>query len=178
MTRRSRASSHIPRSLLILVAVCIVAGASSPARAARKQPAGAGAAPRFSLPAVRGTAVLDSLRGKVVLVDFWASWCEPCRKSFPWMKTLIEHYGPRGFTVVAINLDKNRDDAEAFLDRYESPFTVAFDPSGKTAEAYEVKAMPSSFLIDRRGSIVYAHAGFDPRATAAAESLIVETCAR
>ena len=180
MTRTSRASSHIlrPLLLLVLVAACIAAGATASARAAHRHPAERVAAPGFSLAAVHGTAVLDSLRGKVVWVDFWASWCEPCRKSFPWMKSLVGRYGPKGFTVVAINLDKRRDDAEAFLDRYETPFTVAFDPSGKTAEAYEVKAMPTSFLVDRTGSIVYAHPGFDAKSAAAAESLIVEACAR
>ena len=176
----TRLSTHILRLIPVSIAfaACIAAVTVAPAHAARRHDGASVAAPGFSLPASQGTAVLDSLRGKVVWVDFWASWCEPCRKSFPWMKSMASRYGPKGFTIVAINLDKQRDDAEAFLGRYEAPFTVAFDPSGRTAEAYEVKAMPTSFLIDRGGSIVYTHAGFDARSAAAAESLIAGACAR
>jgi cytochrome c biogenesis protein CcdA/thiol-disulfide isomerase/thioredoxin len=120
----------------------------------------------------------EGLRGKVVLVDFWASWCVPCRKSFPWMSALSEREAARGLVVVAINLDKSREPAEAFLRELSPPFTVAFDPAGKTAEAYNVSAMPSSYLINRDGQIVFSHAGFDPRDTAAIETKIKEEVAK
>jgi cytochrome c biogenesis protein CcmG, thiol:disulfide interchange protein DsbE len=129
-------------------------------------------APRFTLPARSGAASLDSLRGKVVLVDFWASWCGPCRASFPWLGSMQERYGPRGLAVVAVNLDKERADADAFLERYATPFTVAFDPTGKTAEAYAVAAMPSTFLLDRDGKVLLVHTGFDARKTATFEDAI------
>jgi cytochrome c biogenesis protein CcmG/thiol:disulfide interchange protein DsbE len=133
-------------------------------------------APRFTLPGREGNVSLDSLRGKVVLVDFWASWCEPCRRSFPWLGELHHRFAAEGLAIVAINLDKDREAADAFLERYPAPFTVAFDPAGHTAEAFRVSAMPSSFIIDRRGAIVYSHAGFDPRKTGTVESLIQEAC--
>lgn len=162
------------RAMLVLATVALATTASAPhgARSTNRP------APPFELPALRGTASLDSLRGHVVYVDFWASWCEPCRKSFPWMKTMAQRYGGQGFEVVAIDLDKQRSDAMNFLGRYDAPFTVAFDPSGHTAETYAVAAMPTSFLVDRRGIIIDSHAGFDPRGAVRAESLIAEACAR
>ena len=142
--------------------------------------AGAGAkpAPQFTLPTRQGSVCSDSLRGKVVFVDFWASWCEPCRESFPWMKSLHERYASKGLVVVAINLDKKRAAADDFLAKYPAPFQVAFDPAGKTAEAFKVAAMPSSFLVGPQGTILSTHAGFDPKKTGAIEALIQEACSR
>lgn len=116
-------------------------------------------APNFKLPTHKSEVSLSSYRGKVVYVDFWASWCEPCRKSFPWMSEIQERYG-KELKVIAINLDQNRDDAIGFLKKLNPKFTVAFDPDGKIAEAYQVKGMPSSYLIDRNGRIVASHVGF------------------
>lgn len=135
-------------------------------------------APGFSLPAIHGVANLDSLRGRVVLVDFWASWCAPCRGSFPWMASLNERLGPRGLTIVAINLDKERSLAERFLAEHPAPFTVGFDPEGHTAQSYGVRAMPTSFLVDRDGRILLTHAGFDPRKSSELEARIEEALAR
>jgi len=151
-----------------------------PAFARPTPPTGAsgGSAPTFSLPGRTGTVSLDSLRGRVVYVDFWASWCEPCRRSFPWLNTLRERYADRGLTIVAINLDKDRRTADAFLEKFPTSFLVAYDPAGKTAEAYRVSAMPSSFLIGPTGTLLSSHAGFDPRKTGAIEALIQEACPR
>lgn len=134
-------------------------------------------APGFNLPTRDGSVCLDSLRGRVVLVDFWASWCEPCRQSFPWLKTLHERYAAKGLTIVAINLDKKRPAADAFLTRYPAPFTVAFDPSGKTAEAFKATAMPSSYLVGPTGAILLTHTGFNQGDTGAIETKIREACA-
>ena len=134
-------------------------------------------APSFTLATTAGTVCLDSLRGRAVLVDFWASWCGPCRKSFPWMKTMHETYGAKGLTVVAIDVDKSREQADPFLEEFPSPFVVAFDPEGKTAEKFHVSAMPSSYVIDRQGKIVYAHRGFDPKKTQELEKHIQEALA-
>ena len=133
-------------------------------------------APSFRLPAVTDTVSLDSLRGKVVLVDFWASWCVPCRGSFPWMAELNRRFGPSGLAVVAINLDKERAAADRFLADHPAPFTVAFDPAGHTAESWRVSAMPTTFLVGRDGHVLATHAGFDPKKTGALESLIQEAC--
>lgn len=116
-------------------------------------------APNFKLPTFKSDISLSAFRGKVVYVDFWASWCEPCRKSFPWMDEIQARYG-KNLKVIAINLDQKREDATGFLKKLNPKFTVAFDPAGKIAEAYRVKGMPSSYLIDQRGNIVSSHTGF------------------
>ncbi|HXO22830.1 MAG TPA: TlpA disulfide reductase family protein [Thermoanaerobaculia bacterium] len=128
----------------------------------------------FDLPTRTGTVALEALRAKVVLVDFWASWCGPCRQSFPWLSTMSERYAAGGLVVVAINLDKDRALAEAFLREFSPPFIVAFDPQGKSAEAFDVQAMPSSYLVSRAGRLVYSHAGFDRRDADTIENRIKE----
>jgi len=117
-------------------------------------------APGFSLPGKNKTIQLSSYKGKVVYLDFWASWCEPCKRSFPWMNELQETYGENGFKIIAVNLDTDRNDAEKFLKQMPAKFEIAFDKSGKTAEAYNLKAMPSSFLIDRKGRLVHKSLGY------------------
>ena len=123
---------------------------------------GAGAAaPAFALPNAAGqTVALDKLRGSVVYVDFWASWCGPCKRSFPWMNEMTRKYGSQGFTIVAINVDKKREDAEKFLRLAPAEFTVVYDPDGTAPAAWQVKAMPSSYLVDAAGRIVFVETGF------------------
>jgi peroxiredoxin len=168
--------------LLILPLVASLAGVAALAILARpaaaKQPPApdAAVAPSFTLPARTGTVCLDSLRGRAVLVDFWASWCGPCQKSFPWLSTMYERYGPKGFTVVAVNLDKDRVAAEAFLERHPAAFPVVFDPSGRTAKAYKVWGMPSSFLISPSGALLYSYAGFNPKHSDEVEGRIRAAC--
>jgi cytochrome c biogenesis protein CcmG/thiol:disulfide interchange protein DsbE len=159
--------------LLLLLVLALPAGWSKTTRAAVATPA-----PDFKLPTQNGTVSLEELRGKVVLVDFWASWCGPCRQSFPWMSDVAEHNAANGLVVVAINLDKSREPAEAFLRQFSPPFIVAFDPAGKTAEAYNVATMPSSYLVGRDGRVVYRHAGFDLRDTETLEKKIKEAIAQ
>ena len=143
-----------------------------------KSPPAKAHAPSFTLPTTNGTVCLDSLRGQTVLVDFWASWCGPCMQSFPWMTAMHQKYANQGFAIVAVNLDKDRNLADAFLERHVAPFTVAFDPSGKTAKDYKVHGMPSSFLIAPDGAVLYSHAGFDPKKTGDLEQRIKESCHR
>ena len=157
-----------------LLAGLLVLAASVPALA-KKPPAAAGdpvQAPGFDLPGRAGRVSLEALRGKVVYVDFWASWCGPCRSSFPWLSALHDRYAAKGLVIVAINLDKDRDAAIAFLEQYPAPFLVAFDPDGKSAEAFNVPAMPSSYLINPAGLIVHADAGFDAKEMGGVEDLI------
>ena len=119
------------------------------------------AAPAFSLANARGDAIaLERLRGQVVYVDFWASWCGPCKRSFPWMNELAERYGDKGFTVVAVNVDKKREDADRFLAATPARFTVVYDAPGATPAAWAVKGMPSSYLVDRSGRVVMVEQGF------------------
>ena len=117
-------------------------------------------APGFTLPGQNKNIQLSQYRGKVVYLDFWASWCEPCKRSFPWMNELQSLYGEDGFEIIAVNLDTSRKDAEAFLKEMPATFDIAFDKSGKTAQAYNLKAMPSSYLIDRKGQLVHKSLGY------------------
>jgi len=108
-----------------------------------------------------GTPVtLASLREGTVLVDWWASWCGPCKQSFPWMNDMQVKYGTRGLRFVAINVDARASDAERFLNATPAKFAVAYDGKGETPKRYEVKAMPTSYLIDPSGRITLIHAGF------------------
>ena len=117
-------------------------------------------APSIRLPAIKGELDLASLKGKVVYLDFWASWCKPCQKSFPWMRELKSTYQAQGLEVVAVNLDKERALADSFLNDLEVNFVVAFDESGSTASQYQLKGMPSSYLIGRDGKVYATHVGF------------------
>lgn len=118
-------------------------------------------APDFELRNLGQSSVkLSNYKGKVVYLDFWASWCGPCKKTFPWMNEMQKKYGKDGFEIVAINLDKKKDDADKFLAGTPAEFTVLLDPAGGTAKTFELQGMPSSFIIDRSGSVHLAHRGF------------------
>jgi len=105
---------------------------------------------------------LEQLKGKVVYVDFWASWCGPCAKSFPFMNTLHKDLENKGLQVLAINLDENTEDAQDFLAKLTPNFPIVLDATQQCAKDFEVKAMPTSFLIDRNGVIRETHLGFRP----------------
>ena len=117
-------------------------------------------APGLELDTRNGAVSLKDFRGRVVYLDFWASWCKPCVKSFPWMQTMNATYQSQGLEIVAVNLDKNRDLAEAFLKKIKVDFTIAFDQKGETAKTYELRGMPTSYLIGRDGKIYATHIGF------------------
>ena len=118
-------------------------------------------APAFTLPDAGGAPVaLDKLKGRVVYIDFWASWCGPCKRSFPWMGEMQRKYGDGGLTVVAINVDKKREDADRFLKGASAEFTVVYDAAGSAPAAWQVKSMPSSYLVDASGRIAWVESGF------------------
>jgi len=118
-------------------------------------------APDVALQTADGTTVhLADLKGRVVLVDFWASWCVPCKASFPAVDALYREYHARGVDVLAVNVDERRRDADAFLATRSHQMPVAFDPHGAAAEAFGVQGMPSSFLIDRAGIVRFTHMGY------------------
>lgn len=104
---------------------------------------------------------VPDLANKVVLVDFWASWCSPCKKSFPALKELQDKYGPDGFVVVAISLDEDKGDMDAFLKKAKVPFVILRDEKGKLAEKVGVEGIPASFILDQSGKVQHAHTGFD-----------------
>jgi thiol-disulfide isomerase/thioredoxin len=118
-------------------------------------------APAFALPQSGGPLLsLDSLRGHVVYVDFWASWCGPCKQSFPWMNEMQRKYGGKGLTIVGVNVDKRDADAQRFLQQVPADFAIVYDPKGDTPAAFGVKAMPSSYLIDAQGRVAFVEYGF------------------
>ena len=130
-------------------------------------------APAFALPDIAGQSItLANLRGQVVYVDFWASWCGPCRQSFPWMNAMAQKYGAQGLKVVAINVDKKRSDADRFLAQVPAQFTTVFDPAGAAPTAYDVRGMPSSYLVDPNGTVVLVEEGFHNETADAMEARI------
>ena len=118
--------------------------------------------------------VLEAYAGKVVLLDFWASWCSPCLQSFPWMNELQQKHGGEGLVVLAVNLDQDRKLAESFLGKTPANFRVEYDASGDIARQFEVRTMPTSFLIDRRGNVRVRHAGFKEKHRQEREQQIVQ----
>lgn len=132
------------------------------------------AAPDVVLPECTLGARLSDLRGLWVYLDFWASWCGPCRQSFPWMARLQQQHASRGLRVVAINLDAQRSDADAFLARHPTGFALAFDPSGESARRFAVRGMPSSALIDPQGRLRWMHRGFRSDDAAVLEARVAQ----
>ncbi len=99
-------------------------------------------------------------KGKVVYLDFWASWCVPCKRSFPWMNDIQSKYKDKGFTVISVNLDADKQLAAKFLLANPASFEVIYDPKGKIAKHFKIQGMPSSMLIGRDGKIKSRHTGF------------------
>ncbi len=122
-------------------------------------------APDFSLKAVaggKGTVSLKSLRGKVVLVDFWGTFCEPCKKSFPKLQDLNTKFSTSGLRIVGISEDESddKDKIPGFADTYGAKFTLGWDEDKTVAKSYKPQTMPSSFIIDKKGVVRYAHVGY------------------
>jgi len=107
-----------------------------------------------------------SVPGRVKYVDFWASWCGPCVQSMPYMNDIQEQYRSQGLDVIAINVDENREDAEAFLKAHPANITIAQSTDGQCPGQFGVQAMPSSYLIDKHGKIRHIQLGFRPSETA------------
>jgi thiol-disulfide isomerase/thioredoxin len=124
-----------------------------------------GAAPDFRLPQLDKTAPLglSDVRGKVVLVDFWASWCGPCRESLPQYQKLYTELSRSDFEIVAVNLDEELKDAKKFLDAHPVTYPVVLDPAGDVPKAFGLIGMPTSYLIDRNGVVRLRNQSFKPQ---------------
>lgn len=103
---------------------------------------------------------LNQFKGRVLYVDFWASWCPPCARSFPFMNEIKQQFGAKGLQVLAINVDENTADAKAFLAKHAAHFDIAADSTGQCPQRFGVQAMPSSYLVDDKGVIRQVHVGF------------------
>jgi len=135
----------------LLIALALLATIAAPSRTA----------PDITLrTADGGTVRLTDYKGRVVVIDFWASWCVPCKTAFPALDALFREYHARGVEVLAVNVDERRRDADAFLAKLPHTMPVLFDPKGTSAEAFAVRGMPSSFIIDRNGVIRFTHIGY------------------
>lgn len=117
---------------------------------------------------------LSDYRGKVVYIDFWASWCIPCRVSLPALSELHAKYSAQGFEVIAINMDKDEVDALRFLKTFPVNYPVVRDPAGLVAKGYELKSMPHAFIIDKAGKLRHVHEGYKKRDKAKIDQYITQ----
>jgi peroxiredoxin len=127
-------------------------------------------APSFSAERLGGAGAVVTLaqhRGQVLYVDFWASWCVPCRASMPALDALFRRHRERGFAVIGVNKDVSAADAERFLRRVPVSFALVSDTADALARQFEVKAMPSGYLVDRKGIVRHVHRGFSDETAAA-----------
>ncbi|MBV6417685.1 MAG: Thiol-disulfide oxidoreductase ResA [Steroidobacteraceae bacterium] len=142
------------RALLIALLLAVPAAASN----------SMGPAPDFALPARGGKQVsLDAFKGQVVMINFWATWCGPCRQEMPLLEGIYRKYKPMGFTMIGVNVEPDPKAAEAWLAK-QTPvsFPVAFDTDSKVSKLYKVNGMPNSVIIDRKGNVRLLHRGYKP----------------
>ena len=120
-----------------------------------------GSAPAFSLQSRTGdTVALQDLEVQVVMVDFWATWCGPCREEMPHLEALYQRYSSLGFTLLGVNVEEDSSGADEFLSETPVSFPILFDPQNHVSELYDVVAMPSTVLIDRAGNMRFIHHGY------------------
>lgn len=147
---RTRALSAALATLVILGAAATVAAVDVGARA-----------PELNARTLEGRRLrMADLRGKVVIVDFWASWCEPCREEMPVLERLYQRYEDRGLVVVGVSVDRALRNARGFLRRTRVSFPIIHDAGHRIADRYSPPTMPSSYIVDRRGVIRHVHEGF------------------
>jgi thiol-disulfide isomerase/thioredoxin len=136
------------------------------------------AVPAMATPRPVAEFTLEHYRGQVLIVDFWASWCKPCRESIPWLNELQARYRDRGLVIVGVNVDAERGDAEKFLSAVPISFEVVFDPGGSLAREFKVPGMPATYLFDRDGMLAASHFGFRGPQRAPFESQVQALLAR
>jgi thiol-disulfide isomerase/thioredoxin len=126
-----------------------------------------GPAPGFQLSGRGGKTIdLSQYKGQVVMINFWATWCVPCRQEMPLLEDIYKKYKPMGFTLIGVNVEPATGDPEAFLNKLPKPvtFPVAFDVDSKVSKLYKVGVMPSTIFVDRKGNVREIHQGYKPGA--------------
>ena len=147
---------QLPATALLALIACLSLSGASGANAP-------GVAPEFRLAnRAGGEVTLSQLRGQVVMINFWASWCGPCRQEFPALDQIYAKYKPMGFTLVGINVESEKSDAERFLGQQRVSFPILFDPDNKVSGSYGVRAMPTTVLVDRQGRLRWQHMAYKP----------------
>lgn len=147
------------RRLLVLLSLCLISSSTFAMQSGFP-------VPNFNLPALMNAPMgnswlkLSNYRGKVVYIDFWASWCKPCRASLPALNEIRNAHNHKGFEVIAINLDEKKANAIKFLKHFPVSYPIALDPNGSVAEKYELTGMPHGVLVDRFGRMRLIHEGF------------------
>lgn len=122
-----------------------------------------GPAPNFTLKSLSGKNLkLSEMAGNVVLINFWASWCGPCREEMPLLNALHKKYQPLGFTVLGVNVEEQTDKARGFLSNYPVDFPILLDKENEVSRQYKVIAMPTTVVVDRDGNMRYLHEGYKP----------------
>lgn len=122
-----------------------------------------GKAPDFTLKSQSGNNLkLSELRGKVVMINFWASWCGPCRQEMPLLDQLYQHYRSLDFTILGVNVEENPDAAKSLLKDLPVTFPILFDSANTVSKLYKVKGMPSTIIVDRDGNMRYMYMGYQP----------------
>ncbi len=149
----------------LITLLCLLISSHTLAEKNDKESPEAQAAPHIPLPLLENgaagrTSGINDHKGKIIYLDFWASWCGPCRQSFPFLQNLRDQYHDQGFEIVAVNVDVELKDALSFLQNYPVDYPILLDPEGIMATTYGVQGLPTSFIIDRDGNVVYAHLGF------------------
>ena len=140
-----------------LVSLVLSAGSLAAPQAAQ------GPAPDFTLKSLSGENVkLSELRGQVVLINFWASWCGPCRQEMPLLDQMYQKYGELGFTLLGVNVEQDSADAQRLLHDTPVTFPILFDTQNVVSKLYDVTAMPSTVIVDRDGNVRFVHKGYQP----------------
>lgn len=147
-------------TITALIAACLLAFSTA---SFAKTVALSGPAPDFALPAGKKKPLkLSDFKGDVVMINFWASWCGPCREEMPLIEDLHQKYKKLGFTVYGVNVDTNPQDAQPLLKSSKVTFPVGYDMKNKVSELYKIDSMPSTVMVDRKGNMRFLHRGYKP----------------
>lgn len=153
---------NVALNAALVVLLPLVAGCSAAPSGTVETKDGAAAAPEFQAPSLEGKEFkLSSLKGKVVLMDFWATWCDPCRESVPLFQSLFQKYKGDGFSVVGVSMDAETEGVPAFVSQEKVSYSIVLDPDNTVGRLYRVHGIPNIFLIDKQGRVRKHWVGWD-----------------